>query len=659
QEKKTISFSCKVNRPDITVKWMKAGQEITMSKRILYRVEKDKHTLTIKDCVMDDEGEYTVMAGDDKCTAELILNEAPTDFSTPLKDQTITEFEDAEFSCKLSKEKAVVKWYRNGREIREGPRPRDQGEYRVVAKEKDARAKLELAAVPKIKTTDQNLVTDAGKPFVMAIPYDAYPRAEAEWFFNIVSLPVQNIDTSADKTEYRLKSPKKTDQGRYKIVIKNKHGQGEAFINLDVIVDVKLIEGLIVKAGSTIVLPAVMKGIPTPTAKWVSDGKELATKANVKIDTEGMNTSLTITGCVRGDTGEYLLTVANPAGSKTVALHVTVLDVPGAPIGPINILEVTPDHMVINWRPPKDDGGTPLTCYIVEKKDTKKAWEPWSVVCSGCTGTKAKISRLEKGREYILRVRAENKVGIGAGLESPPTIAKHMFDPPGPPGQPTCSDITENAVTIEWTLPEFDGGSPVSGYVVERREMTGKWIRVNKTPVLDLRYRASGLFENNSYEFRIFAENVAGVSEPSPVSDPVKCTRPITKPGPPLNPKLRDWSKSYADLVWTKPTRDGGSPILGYIVECQKSASAKWEKVHKDLIPMCAFRAMGLTEGMEYRFRISASNIIGDGKPTELSETLGRRQCLSMSEYWVSSVFSLISELLHFSIAAWSLNICP
>lgn len=400
-------------------------------------------------------------------------------------------------------------------------------------------------------------------------------------------------------------------------------------------VDVKLIEGLIVKAGSTIVLPAVMKGIPTPTAKWVSDGKELATKGNVKIDTEGMNTSLTITGCIRGDTGEYLLTVANPAGSKTVALHVTVLDVPGAPIGPINILEVTPDHMVINWRPPKDDGGTPLTCYIVEKKDTKKAWEPWSVVCSGCTGTKAKISRLEKGREYILRVRAENKVGIGAGLESPPTIAKHMFDPPGPPGQPTCSDITENAVTIEWTLPEFDGGSPVSGYVVERREMTGKWIRVNKTPILDLRYRASGLFENNSYEFRIFAENVAGVSEPSPVSDPVKCTRPITKPGPPLNPKLRDWSKSYADLVWTKPTRDGGSPILGYIVECQKSASAKWEKVHKDLIPMCAFRAMGLTEGMEYRFRISASNIIGDGKPTELSETVLAKDILVPPELTV------------------------
>ena len=92
-----------------------------------------------------------------------------------------------------------------------------------------------IPAVPKIKTTDQNLVTDAGKPFVMTIPYDAYPRAEAEWFYKDVSLPVQNIDTSTDKTEYRLKSPNKNDQGRYKIVIKNKHGQGEAFINLDVI----------------------------------------------------------------------------------------------------------------------------------------------------------------------------------------------------------------------------------------------------------------------------------------------------------------------------------------------------------------------------------------------------------------------------------------
>lgn len=95
---------------------------MTLNKHMVYRVDKDKHTLTIKDCTLSDEGEYTAVAGDSKSTAELVISEAPTDFSVQLKDQTIAEFEDAEFTCKLTKEKADVKWYRNGREIREGPR---------------------------------------------------------------------------------------------------------------------------------------------------------------------------------------------------------------------------------------------------------------------------------------------------------------------------------------------------------------------------------------------------------------------------------------------------------------------------------------------------------------------------------------------------------
>lgn len=122
QEKKTVSFSCKVNRPNATLKWMKGGEEISFNKRVFYRVDKEKHTLTIKDCSLADEGEYTAVAGDSKSAAELIISEAPTDFTSQLKDQTITEFDDAEFTCKLTKEKADVKWYRNGREIREGPR---------------------------------------------------------------------------------------------------------------------------------------------------------------------------------------------------------------------------------------------------------------------------------------------------------------------------------------------------------------------------------------------------------------------------------------------------------------------------------------------------------------------------------------------------------
>lgn len=96
-------------------------------------MDRDKHTLTIKDCTLADEGEYTAVAGESRSTAELIISEAPTDFSMQLKDQTISEFQDAEFTCKLTKEKADVKWYRNGRELREGPRFVSDGTRRFLA----------------------------------------------------------------------------------------------------------------------------------------------------------------------------------------------------------------------------------------------------------------------------------------------------------------------------------------------------------------------------------------------------------------------------------------------------------------------------------------------------------------------------------------------
>ncbi len=70
---------------------------------------------------------------------------------------------DIVFEVELNKDRVEVKWMRNNMIIVQGDkyqmisegkihrlqvceiRPRDQGEYRIVAKDKDARAKLELA----------------------------------------------------------------------------------------------------------------------------------------------------------------------------------------------------------------------------------------------------------------------------------------------------------------------------------------------------------------------------------------------------------------------------------------------------------------------------------------------------------------------------------
>uniref|UniRef100_A0A8C4YLB0 Titin n=2 Tax=Gopherus TaxID=38771 RepID=A0A8C4YLB0_9SAUR len=313
-----------------------------------------------------------------------------------------------------------------------------------------------------------------------------------------------------------------------------------------------------------------MRGVPVPTAKWVTDGNEIKTEGNYKIDTDSYSTVLTIKDCVRKDTGEYFLTVSNAAGSKTVGLHLTVLDVPGPPTGPINILEVTPEHMIISWRPPKDDGGSPVLNYIVEKRESKK--ESWGVVCSGISQTKLKVPRLQKGCEYIFRVRAENKIGIGAPLDSTPTVAKHMFDPPSPPGKP------------------------------------------------------ANLMENHEYFFRVCAENKVGPGPVIETKTPILAINPVDRPGPPENLHIAETGKTFVYLKWRRPDYDGGSPNLSYHVERKLKDSDEWERVHKGSIKETHYMVDKCIENKIYQFRVQTKNEGGESDWVNTSEVVVKEE---------------------------------
>lgn len=38
---------------------------------------------------------------------------------------------------------------------------------------------------------------------------------------------------------------------------------------------------------------------------------------------------------------------------------------------------------------------------------------------------------------------------------------------PGEPGVPDVIEVTDTSVTLHWQPPQFDGNSPIEGYVVE------------------------------------------------------------------------------------------------------------------------------------------------------------------------------------------------
>lgn len=99
-----------------------------------------------------------------------------------------------------------------------------------------------------------------------------------------------------------------------------------------------------------------------------------------------------------------------------------------------------------------------------------------------------------------------------------------MFtEKPGKPDPPEITKITPRSATLSWKPPKDDGGSPITNYVVQFRIEGGfKWNTANESEkVSDTKFIVPALKEGTVYEFRIAAENRAGVG---PASDP---TAPI------------------------------------------------------------------------------------------------------------------------------------
>ena len=76
--------------------------------------------------------------------------------------------------------------------------------------------------------------------------------------------------------------------------------------------------------------------------------------------------------------------------------------------------------MTIKWNPPKADGGSKVTHYIVEKRDTKRM--SWSPAGGHVTDTRFRVVNLVEGSEYAFRVKAVNKVGESEPLEGTESV---------------------------------------------------------------------------------------------------------------------------------------------------------------------------------------------------------------------------------------------
>uniref|UniRef100_A0A3Q3E2Y6 Titin n=1 Tax=Hippocampus comes TaxID=109280 RepID=A0A3Q3E2Y6_HIPCM len=471
----------------------------------------------------------------------------------------------------------------------------------------------ERAAEPDLELDMElrrTLVVRAGCSIRLFVPIKGRPTPTVTWTKENGPVPRAVIDSTESFTMLIVPESARIDGGKYELTLENAAGKKTANIHVRVLDS----------PGPPLNLKAVHIDQESIALQWETpliDEVENTLKLDVKFNE--MATTLSNKDSVRSDGGEFVLTAANVGGISKHIFRVKVLDRPGPPFGPLRVSNVTADNCLLTWAPPLDDGGGKIEGYVVEKRESSRL--VWTHVASDLQATEYKVTKLLQGNEYIFRVMAVNRFGSGEPLESEPILAENPYKVPDAPENPQVTAVTKDSMVVVWQAPKSDGGTPITNYNIERKDRAGhRWVKCNKRKVQDLQFKATSLIVGHEYEFRIIAENAAGLSAPSLSSPFYKATDTLYKPGPPCNPRILDTTKSSITVAWNKPAYDGGSDITGYLVEkcipSDKEEEEEWTIVTpKEGLLATSFTIVNLTEGQEYKINISAVNGEGIGEP--------------------------------------------
>uniref|UniRef100_A0A8D8QGY6 Twitchin n=1 Tax=Cacopsylla melanoneura TaxID=428564 RepID=A0A8D8QGY6_9HEMI len=371
-----------------------------------------------------------------------------------------------------------------------------------------------------------------------------------------------------------------------------------------------------VREGEPININIQISGAPTPTITWYYEGKRFLPSSRSHEFVTSSTASLNIKNSVRKDSGLYKIEAKNDYGLDMADIEVIVVSKPGPPTGPIEYTTVTPDSVSMSWKPPVDDGGTPITGYIIEMAEY--GLDNWKTVPGFCPKEFFTAKGLTEGKKYVFRIRTENMYGASEPLDGKPVIAKSPFDPPDAPSQPDVTGYSPSSVSLSWEPPLNHGGRPITGYYVEKRERGGEWLRANNYPTTNLNFTVHDLREGGKYEFRVIAINEAGPGKPSKPTDIVQCKEQKRKPDPPEAPKVDRITKDSVTLSWRPPKHDGGAKVKGYIVQ-KKKKGGDWIDANSVPVPNPVHTVGNLSEGEEYTFRVIAVNEAGNSEPSKQS----------------------------------------
>ena len=336
-------------------------------------------------------------------------------------------------------------------------------------------------------------------------------------------------------------------------------------------------------------IPGFNGGAPIQSYKVVSSpGGNICT-------VNAPNTQCVISNLKNGSQYTFSVIAVNDAGSSQPTISTSTL-IAGTPSAPVALKVKPGDGMItVSFAPPSLalTGGTPIINYTVFVNDEE-----------ACTVVPAKlltcvVSDLENGTPQIVRVTSNNLIGPSV------STAEVVATPGRVASAVTEVTLTQGAglLTVSWTEPEDDGGSPLTGYAVTLTP-GGKTCKVDQDSTsCDI----SGLTVGTTYVAKVVAINGVGTS----VSASSTAMKIVGAPSAVRNLRASALSKG-AKLYFAPPANTGGAPILNYYFSVTGPGGFSFESG-----PVAASKVKGsysltkLTKGVTYTITVTVENEFG------------------------------------------------
>jgi hypothetical protein len=338
------------------------------------------------------------------------------------------------------------------------------------------------------------------------------------------------------------------------------------------------------------------------------------------VDGVSPTTSALINGLANGQEYRFRVVARNEVGDSEASESVsaTPRTVPGAPtalaVAVAPVTGVGSGQVRLTWAAPSSTGGAPLTGWIVQRSTNGVAWTTVTAALPSSARSYTAIG-LANGTRYYFRVIASNAAGNGAASSSISTVPRWTPSAVAvaTPAVAPTSGVGSGQVRLSWTVPTDTGGSPITGFVVQRSTNQTTWTTAASVTASMRTYTATGLTNGTRYYFRVIGRNAVG-------NGPASATVSAIPRWTPSSPRsvttavapTAGIGTGQVRVSWAAPSSTGGSAITGYVVQ-RSSNGRTWSTAATVAASARSYTASGLTNGTRYYFRVVARNAVGNG----------------------------------------------